>query len=74
MKTTSLHLYCTAHASEMQLDLAIIAAIRCNGKNSLFKGGKRYCLCFPGDFSVNRTTTQIVQSLGVSRETWQVCI
>lgn len=77
MKTTSLDLYCTAHVSEIQLGLAINAAVRCNGKDSLLKCGEGGNLRFLGEFSVNRTIVQIVRNSGASRvirETWQVCI
>lgn len=39
VKTTLLHLYCTAHASEIQLSLAIIAADFLRWQNLVREGG-----------------------------------
>lgn len=64
MKTTSLYLYCTAHASEGRLGLAIIAAVCYDGKNYLFKRGRGgRDLRFLGDFSGNHTNWSKLGSL-----------
>ncbi|CAN8022497.1 unnamed protein product [Ixodes persulcatus] len=61
----------------MQPGLAIIAAVCCDGKMSLFKCGKGGVnLHFLGDFSVNSKTVQTGENSRISRvirETWQMC-